>query len=329
MMYTENSTCLRLQLNSSTGRSSIQLTLLILVIGLLATGCRVEESKDDTGRTGPLNIVATTGMLADAARNIVRDSADVLALMGPGVDPHLYKATQSDLGRLQGADVVFYNGFNLEGKMGEILAKFSKQKPVMAVAETIDRTQLRIVDSDNRTVDPHIWFDVQLWAEAVQNISYKLQDLDPKRADYYQENTLAYLEELDSLHAWVYREIQSIPESQRVLITAHDAFGYFGEAYDIEVRGLQGISTQSELGVQDVSRLVNYITRHRIKSVFLESSVSSQSLEAVVAGCKQRGHAIRIGGMLYSDAMDAPAKPEGNYIGMVRSNVQHITAALR
>ncbi len=292
-------------------------------ITLLAS-CKQEQP--DNAR---LHIVTTTGMIEDAVKNIVRDKADVEALMGPGVDPHLYKATQGDLQKLTGSNIIFYNGLHLEGKMGEILEKLGHQKPVVAVAANIEPSKLRKVPEFNNNYDPHIWFDVALWSEAVKEISRYMQSYDTANAPFYAQNESLYLLKLDSLNTFVTLKINEIPKPQRVLITAHDAFGYFGDAYDIEVKGLQGISTISEYGLRDVSNLVDFVISSQIKAVFVETSVSSKAINAVVEGCQQRGYNIVIGGNLYSDAMGAKNSPEGTYDGMVRANVNTIVSALK
>lgn len=276
-----------------------------------------------------LNIVATTGMIADAVVNIAGDSVKVQALMGPGVDPHLYKATQGDLKTLTGADVVLYNGLHLEGKMGEVLEKLSRIKIVVAVAAEIDSSRLLGSPTYKDAFDPHIWFDVSLWKSAVEAVNKTLQAHDPQRAVYYEKNAQKYLQQLDSLHQAVKTEIATIPREQRVLITAHDAFEYFGRAYDIEVRGLQGLSTVSEFGLKDVTDLVDFIIKRNIKAVFVETSISQRSIQAVVEGCQKKGHPVVIGGSLFSDAMGAANTPKGTYIGMVHANVETITQALK
>lgn len=300
----------------------------LIIAGLIImAGCgKLTQEKQGNER---LNIVTTTGMIGDAVASIIGDSADVISLMGPGVDPHLYKATQGDLERLTDAHVIFYNGLHLEGKMGEIFEKLGRVKPVIAVAQSIDTSRLRKVPEFNNNYDPHIWFDVSLWIEAVKQIDSSLQKLDSANAAYYHSNALEYIKQLDSLDRWVKQEIATIPEEQRVLITAHDAFGYFGEAYNIEVKGLQGISTLSEYGLRDVSGLARYIVDHKIKAVFVETSVSQKSINAVVKGAQERGFNVTIGGNLYSDAMGEAGTPEGTYVGMVRANVRTIVEALR
>lgn len=291
---------------------------------LLLSSC--EEEREDANN---ISIVATTSMIADAARQIAGDSLEVIGLMGPGVDPHLYKPTQGDISRLTGASLILYNGLHLEGKMQEVFEKLSARKTVVPVSGDIPPSSLIILNQPQGAPDPHIWFDVALWSTAVQTISRTLQEHDPPRAAYYQQRTEAYLEELAQLDEEVRQQIATIPEEQRVMVTAHDAFSYFGRAYNIEVRGLQGISTLSEYGVQDISRLVDYISRRNIKAVFVETSVSPKALEAVVEGSRQRGHQIRIGGSLYSDALGAADSEAGTYTGMFRHNVRTIVESLR
>jgi manganese/zinc/iron transport system substrate-binding protein len=301
--------------------------ILLLVSACVLSACETKTTA--AGETKKIKIVTTTGMIKDAVENIAGTNAEVTALMGPGVDPHLYKATQGDLQKLTDADVVFYNGLHLEGKMGEVLEKLGRTKPVIAVAAGIPDSLLRAVPGFQGTHDPHIWFDVHLWENAVRSISSFLQKHDTAKAEEFNANGRRYLARLDSLHAAVKVTIQQIPKQQRVLITAHDAFGYFGDAYDIEVRGLQGISTVSEFGLRDVTDLVNHIINRKIKAIFVETSVSQKSIEAVVEGCRQKNWDVKIGGSLYSDAMGRAGTPEGTYIGMVNANVKIIVDALK
>ena len=268
-------------------------------------------------------------MIGDAVKQIAGDRARVTTLMGPGVDPHLYKATQGDLKVLAEADIIFYNGLHLEGKMGEVLEKLSRRKPVLAFGDALDKSLLINATQYDNAYDPHIWFDVSLWNRVVRHAGETLARSDTAHAAHYLGNAAAYGQALDTLHQWVQSEIASIPQTQRVLITAHDAFAYFGRAYDIEVRGLQGISTISEYGLRDISELVTFIVDRKIRAVFVESSVPRKSLEAVVEGCAQRGHQVSIGGTLYSDAMGSPGTPEGTYTGMVAANVRTIVDALK
>lgn len=301
--------------------------LTVLALILIIASC--SNTKDQSVKNGKLKIVTTTGMIKDAVEHIAGDKAEVIALMGPGVDPHLYKATQGDLEKLTSADIIFYNGLHLEGKMGDVFEKLGRLKPVIAVSANIPESRLRTIPGFDNTHDPHIWFDVKLWEEAVKAATAFMIDYDSASKTFYQNNSNSYLMQLDSLHASVKQQLQEIPEEQRVLITAHDAFGYFGDAYGIEVRGLQGISTVSEFGLKDVTDLVNFIISRKIKAIFVETSVSQKSINAVVEGCNQKGWNVVIGGSLYSDAMGAAGTPEGNYLGMVSANVNTIVRALK
>ncbi len=306
-------------------------SVLLSVLFLSVMSCTMENSRTSDLSTveGPLQIVCTTGMIGDAIARVAGDRAEVVSLMGPGVDPHLYKATQGDLRKLNRADLVFFNGLHLEGKMGEVLEKVGQLKPVVALGDSLPSR--RLINSTNYASahDPHIWFDVALWSEAIGLASQTLARLDTAHREQYLQGYATFQAELEALDEEVNRRIHEIPEQQRILITAHDAFEYFGRAYDIEVRGLQGISTVSEFGLKDVSDLVNLIVDRGIKAIFVESSVPRKSLEAVVEGCKQRGHNTTIGGTLYSDAMGAADTPAGTYPGMVRANVNTIVSALK
>jgi manganese/zinc/iron transport system substrate-binding protein len=301
----------------------------ILYFLLFALLLSCSGSDTITEKTNKPLIVTTTGMIGDAVKNLVGDSAEVISLMGPGVDPHLYKATQGDLARLQQADVIVYNGIHLEGKMSEILEKLASKKVVISMGNGVPKEKLRLLDANAKVYDPHIWFDVALWKEAVAVMAKTLAAKQPSLAETINKKSVPYFTQLDSLHAEVKANMAGIPKAQRVLITAHDAFGYFGLAYDTEVKGLQGISTVSDFGLNDVTKLVNLITERKIKSVFVETSVSDQSIKAVLDGCRQKGHNIAIGGTLFSDAMGAADTPEGTYQGMVRRNVATIVTALK
>ncbi|GAA4823461.1 metal ABC transporter solute-binding protein, Zn/Mn family [Algivirga pacifica] len=303
-----------------------QFIYFLFAFSLVFTSCS-KTKKESTKES--LKIVTTTGMIGDALKNIVGDKAEVISLMGVGVDPHLYKATPSDLKALREADIIFYNGLHLEGNMAEVLEKLSKRKAVFALADGLSKEELRSSNDGSTVHDPHIWFNVALWSKGIQYASEQLIQAAPEQSSFYQANTQQYLQELAALHTWVGEEIQKIPVERRVLITAHDAFGYFGDAYAIEVRGLQGISTVAEVGLRDVTILVKYIVEKKIKAVFVESSIPKKALEAVVSGCQQKKHTIEIGGVLYSDAMGAANTPSGTYIGMVKSNVNTIVDALK
>lgn len=302
--------------------------LILPLLGFL-TGCGSDASTD-AAESDKLFVVATTGMIADVAREIAGDHAEVLALMGPGVDPHLYKSKPSDLKNLQRADLILYNGLHLEGKMAEVLEQLGRTQEVIAVGESVPENLLiQHGAAGSDSYDPHIWFDVALWKQTISPISEALGRLDTMHAEVYATHGAQYAMRLDSLDRWVQDTLGTVPADRRVLVTAHDAFSYFGRAYDVEVRGLQGISTVAEFGIRDVRELVDFLVSQHIKAVFVESSISTKSLDAVVAGCKERGHEITIGGTLYSDAMGEAKGPAGNYEGMVRTNVRTIVSALK
>jgi len=275
------------------------------------------------------SIVATTSMLGDALENIVQDSAMVNTLMGPGIDPHVYKVSPRDIKKLSQANIIFYNGLHLEGKMADVLHNFSKKKAVYAASKAVDPSQYLGDPHFPEGIDPHIWFDVALWKQVVNYLSLQLQAIDQVAAPYYKANTARYLQQLDELDQSTREAIQKIHKNQRVLITAHDAFGYFGHAYQIEVKGLQGISTVEECGLKDITNLVNFIIERKIKAIFPESSVADKPLRAVVEGCKQKGHQVILGNQLYSDALGQANTKEGTYLGMMRKNVEIIVNSLK
>jgi manganese/zinc/iron transport system substrate-binding protein len=300
--------------------------LLVLPLALAACGGGAGET---ARQEGPLRVVTTTSIIADTAARIAGEHAGIEALMGPGVDPHLYKASENDVRRLSEADLVLYNGLHLEGKMGDILTKMARSRPVVAVTEEIPQELLREPPEFAGQYDPHVWFDVSMWIETLAPIVRELSALDPEHAAEFQANAAAYRKELEALDAWVKQRVSTLPERQRVLVTAHDAFGYFGRRYGMEVIGIQGISTLSEAGLHDVDRVVSLILSKKVKAVFIESSVPRRTIEAVQAGARARGHEVAIGGQLFSDSLGAAGSPEGTYVGMVRANVNTIVKALR
>ena len=251
-------------------------------------------------------------------------------LMGAGIDPHLYKASQGDVKKLDDADVIFYNGLHLEGKMAEMFEALEKRKPTIAVSSYLKEEQLHAAPGQSQGGhDPHIWFNVKLWISAAEVIRDTLAEKDSAHASYYKERAAAYIKELEKLDTYAREQIALIPEASRILVTAHDAFGYFGEAYGLTVTGLQGMNTMSEYGSKDVSKLRDYLVENNIKAVFIESSVPKKSIESVIEGARQLGHEVKIGGELYSDAMGDAGTVEGTYIGMVKHNVDTIVAALK
>ena len=299
-----------------------------IIIFLLLSSCSGDRQESDT-ESRKLNVVATTGMLYDAVLQVGDTLVDASPIMGPGVDPHLYKATQGDLKKLRNADLIIYNGLLLEGKMGDILDNLGRRKPVFAAGKVINKERLLSSRQYENAYDPHIWFDVSLWKEAVRGISLKLQELDSVNSKLYQERTTNYLSTLDTLDRYVRSKIATIPAKQRVLVTAHDAFGYFGKAYDIEVQGLQGISTVSDFGLKDIANLTDLIIERNVKAIFVETSVSDKAIKAVINGCREKGHEVTVGGSLYSDAMGEFGTYEGTYVGMVNHNVDIITNSLK
>ena len=306
---------------------TIVLTVLLLLSIVAGCGDDAAESDETT-----LRVVATTGMIADAGVNLFPASVEVVGLMGPGVDPHLYKASRGDLALLQDADIVLYNGLHLEGKMGEVLEKLARKKPVIAVGELIATDRLLQPAAFEGAYDPHIWFDVALWSDAVEALADTLELL-PVLSDLGIDTTIgkraaAYLDSLRVLHADVASQVGALPENRRTLITAHDAFGYFGRAYDIEVAGLQGISTVREFGLAERNAIVARIVEQKIPAIFLESSVPKRTIEAIVEGVAAEGGEVTIGGELFSDAMGDAGTAEGTYIGMVRHNARAIVEAL-
>jgi manganese/zinc/iron transport system substrate-binding protein len=302
------------------------LTLIFLSLTLLCAAC---GSQSTGAAEGKLKVTATIGMITDVVKQVGGDHVQVTGLMKSGVDPHLYKASQGDVKKLEQAQLIFYNGLHLEGKMIEIFEKMAAEKPTVAVSRNIPESELRGWEGGEAAHDPHIWFNVKHWISATEVIRDELSQFDPTHAADYKNNAAAYLKQLQELDAYAKQQIASIPEDQRVLVTAHDAFGYFGDAYHIKVMGLQGISTASEYGSKDVSDLREFLVSNRIKAVFVESSVPKRSIEAVIQGAKKQGHEVKIGGELFSDAMGKEGTPEGTYIGMVRHNVDTIVNALK
>jgi manganese/zinc/iron transport system substrate-binding protein len=291
--------------------------------GLLA-GC-------GSGKTvqQPRTAAATVGMIADIVREVAGGRIAVTGIIGEGVDPHLYKPTRQDVVTLSNADIVFYNGLMLEGKMGDVLVKVAAGgKPVHAVTEKLLETGDYVLTDEAEHYDPHVWMDVAGWMKAVEVVTQALVDFDPKGAATFQSNSQAYLGQLEKLDAYARDAITSIPESRRVLVTAHDAFNYLGRAYGLEVRGIQGLSTESEAGVQDIENLVAFLVDHEIPAVFVETSVSDKNVRALIEGARAKGHELTIGGELFSDAMGKPGTYEGTYIGMIDHNVTTIAQAL-
>lgn len=269
-------------------------------------------------------------MITDMVQNIGGDVVKVQGLMGSGVDPHLYKASEGDVSKLFNADVIIYNGLHLEGKLEDVFEKMrNQQKKTIAVSEAVEKGNL--INSENfaSSYDPHIWFHIDYWKQAVQFVIDELKKLDPNNAASFEKNGQAYLAKLAMLAAEISVIVATLPEEKRILVTAHDAFNYFGKLHNFQVLGLQGLSTATEAGVQDVQKLADFIIDNKVKAIFVESSVPKRTIRALQASVEANGHKVTIGGTLYSDALGNPGTEEGTYIGMYKHNVKTIVEALK
>lgn len=307
--------------------------LPVLALCLSLAGCSPSgetQNQAPEGNGASLRIVATTGMLADAARAIAGDLASVEALMGPGIDPHYYKATQGDVGKLRGADLVVHNGLHLEGRMQEVLEALRREKPVFALTDGLDQASLRLVGDANQAnvYDPHVWFDVRLWSQGIEYLAGAFGQAFPEHNKAFQNNAAAYRDTLERLDQHLREAYGTVPKQNRILVTSHDAFSYFGKAYGFEVRGLQGVSTVTEVSLRDLANLVDTMVERQIPAVFVESSVSPRTIQSLVEGCKQKGWTIAIGGELFSDAMGDAGTFEGRYTGMLEHNARLIVEGL-
>ena len=274
-------------------------------------------------------IVATVSMVGDIVREIAGDHADVRVLIGEGIDPHLYKPTRNDVLALSRADIIFYNGLLLEGRMSDALQRLKRSgKPVFAVSDLLAEDRLLLEEDDPSHYDPHIWMDVSLWAAAVDRVAVALISLHPEWQASISTRQQNYQVKLKKLHEYVSQIISTIPDDRRILITAHDAFGYFGRAYGIQVMGIQGLSTESEAGLNDINRLVDLLVDRNIDAIFAETSVADKNVRALIEGARSRGHRVIIGGSLFSDAMGSPGTYEGTYIGMLDHNASTIAKSL-
>lgn len=298
---------------------TLVVTLCILLLSPLSSPLLAAEEQHAKPK-----VVTTTNIVYDLVKQIGGEHLELHALMGAGIDPHYYRATFGDLRRLSRADAVFYNGFALEGRMESALQNLKASRPVIALADAIEHPIY-----EGTTVDPHIWLDVGLWRQAAQLVYRSLAELFPQYQAEFKANHLRYDEELAQLDLWIEQQIASIPRPQRLLITAHDAFGYYSLAYDIEVMALQGINTTAEYGLRDLNRLKEVIKERRVKAVFVESTLPKRAMRALIEGVNAEGGQISLGGELYTDALGARDTPQGNYIGMMRHNTQTLVEALR
>ncbi len=296
------------------------LSLFMLVL----TGCNnINQNTEEY--SDKYKVVATTTMIADLVNTIGGEHVKVQGLMGPGIDPHLYKASAGDVTKMQNANIIFYNGIHLEGKMGDLLQDLEKTNiKTVAVTKDIDISDLIQSEDFEGNYDPHIWFDVSLWMKAVETVKESLIELDNEHKDYYEENASNYIERLKDLNQYVVDKIEEIPEESRILVTAHDAFSYFGRAYKFEVKGLQGISTASEAGTSNVKELADFIVEKKIPAIFIESSVPRKNIEALQEAVKARGFNVEIGGELFSDSLGEPDTDAGTYEGTIKHNIDTI-----
>ncbi|MDG1046740.1 MAG: zinc ABC transporter substrate-binding protein [Bacteroidia bacterium] len=296
---------------------------VLVIATIMMNSCSIKNAKNKQ-----LTIVTTTGIIGDCVSQIVGEQAKVISIMGAGVDPHLYKASQGDIAKLSQADIIVYNGLHLEGKMAQMLENFSKTKPVFSIGDYIEKTDLKEVDKTSDLVDPHVWFSPNLWIDGLGGVALELDKLEG--LDSIIERYKSYALEIKSTQTMLQKLLdKNLDSNERILITSHDAFEYFGDAFKFKVRGLQGISTTAEYGTKDIKDLTDFIINNNIKSVFVETSVPNKNLEAVVASAQARDYSIRIGGTLYSDALGEKNTPAGTYKGMLISNVQTIIKGLK
>lgn len=308
--------------------SRLLLIVFCSITSIVISACG--NSNINHKNNGKYKVVTTTTMLADMAKIIGGDYIEVQGLMGAGIDPHLYKASAGDVKLMNNADMVVYNGLHLEGKMGEIFENLTGSgKLVVAVSNGLDKKMLIKAQGSENAYDPHIWFDVNLWKDAAKELTEGLKKLDKEHAQEFDKNLKKYLIELDNLNQYTIENLSKIPKESRVLVTAHDAFNYFGKAYDIEVKGLQGISTASEAGTADVRELANFIVDRKIKAIFIESSVPKKNIEALKEAVKAKGFDVQIGGSLYSDSLGDKGTAAEDYIGTFKANVDTIVKALK
>ncbi len=292
----------------------------LMFIGLVVTSCKFDSKEL---RQKP-RIVATTSILADGIRNLVGDNAEVVALMPAGVDPHLYKASVRDLDLLTNADLVIYHGLFLEGKMTEIFEKLAHSQPLINISAGVPNEQLLRSGPESHSVDPHIWFDVNLWSKALEYTAAELIHWKPDWKSAIEQNSSDYFTQLNTLDADIRLKVNELRSAGQVLVTAHDAFAYFGKAYQLPVKSLQGLSTLSEPGLRDLTQLIQVVEENKVKAIFAEQTISPKAIRAVAAGAAERNHQVKLAGPLFTDSLDAEGTPAGTYIGMVNTNLQII-----
>jgi manganese/zinc/iron transport system substrate-binding protein len=306
---------------------------IIAVLLLASCSGQAAQPSANSAESGgdKLNVVATTGQIADTIQNIAGDAIELTTLLGPGIDPHTYVAAEGDITTLQNANVIFYNGLHLEAQMERVLEQIGQSGDitVVAVADQLDPlTLLNWEPEAGLPHDPHVWNDVRLWTQVSYVIRDTLVEADPDNAATYEANATAYARELDELHNYMLEQVEQIPQERRVLVTAHDAFGYFGRAYGLAVEAIQGISTQSEASTADIQAMADVVVQRQVPAIFVETTISPRTIEAVKEAVQAQGQEVTVGGTLFSDAMGEPNTPEGTYIGMMRYNIDTIVAAL-
>jgi manganese/zinc/iron transport system substrate-binding protein len=305
--------------------NSMKKAMISISLAVAACGGGAPDATDEAS----FKVVATTNIVGDLVQAVGGSQVEVETLMGPGIDPHLYKASAGDVRRMSSAKAIFYNGLHLEGKMSEVLEQIGEREVrTVAVAECVPDEEFLESTAFSGLPDPHVWFDVTLWSRAAQCVADTLAELDPDRASVYLERAQTYAAKLDTLDGWVRERVGTLDPEQRVLVTAHDAFGYFGRAYGFEVRGLLGISTAAEAGTSDVQDLADFIVEREIPAIFVETSVPPRYVQALQEAVRARGFAVEIGGSLFSDSLGDPDTPVGTYVGTVRANVETIVTAL-
>ncbi len=305
---------------------NITTLLLAAFTAIVLSACNTTPDQADNGK---INIVATTGQIGDAMQNIAGGAANVTTLLGPGIDPHLYVPTESNLGAFSNADIIVYNGLHLEAQMLRVLEQMEgRGKVVVEMGAAIPAEQLLSDTSSGGSYDPHVWNSPPRWSMGIVQATQALQQTDPDNAEIYQQNSERYLAEIADADAYIRTELEKIPAEIRVMITAHDAFGYYADEYDIQVLGLQGISTESEASTADVQELAAFIADNKIPAIFVESSVPVRTIESVKEASRQLGHEVIIGGELYSDALGVADSGADTYIGMLRHNVDTFVAAM-
>ncbi|MEO9531278.1 MAG: zinc ABC transporter substrate-binding protein [Crocinitomicaceae bacterium] len=306
----------------------MRIIVLIFVAALGLHSCRLDD-QNEKERLGNLHIVVTTGIIEDGLSSLVQGECDITALMGPGTDPHIYKPTPSDVELLDEADIIVANGLHLEGKMAEMLEKYAKEKPVIFVSDGIKKKDIiKSADFEDAN-DPHIWFDTKIWLDGLEHVTQEIIKIDSTLDSTLTANFENYKGEIEKLDKWVADELDVLNESQRILVTSHDAFSYFGRRYNVEVKGIQGISTLSEVGLKEISEMVDFVIENELKSIFVETSTSDKIAQSIVDGCKDKGYEVKLAGPLYSDALGEPDSDAGTYIGMIKANVNAIVAGLK